>query len=259
MEETILNEETILATLNLQAVLPNLEELVRHDPVAAGIAAKQDICIQFLVRNGPAAYVQFKKGACTVGNGKQAGADVKLFFTSCRHVNRMFKNQANPIPIKGLTKLGYLTKEFKKITARMEHFLTPDDNALSRPDYMAINTRLTLNTAARAICILIEGDPAAKAAAAGMPDGTVMLKVLPGGPAAAISFRNRQATMIPGEAEKPTAMMLMKDLKTANDLLNQKLDPFAAIAMGDIMIRGQTPMIDCLDLILDRIPHYLKP
>jgi len=254
-----LNYESTLACLNLQAVLPNLEELVRHDPTAADIAGKRDICIQFLVNNGPAAYVEFNHGVCTVQKGKRSDADVKLFFTSCRHLNRMFKNQAKPIPVKGLTKLGYLTKEFKKITERMEYFLTPDDKRLAQPDYMAVNTRLTLNTAARAICVLVKGDPAARNVAAGIPDGTIMLKVLPDGPAAALSFSNRQATMTTEEAGKPMAMMLMKDLKTANDLLNQKLDPFAAIALGDIMIRGQTPMIDCLDLILERIPHYLKP
>lgn len=254
-----MNYETTLAALNLNAVLPNLGDLVRHDPVAAGIAAKRDICIQFLVRGGPAASVAFKNGACTVESGRRTDADVKLWFVSCRHLNRMFKNQANPVPIKGITRIGYLAGEFKKITERMEYFLTPDSAALAQPDYMALNTLLTLNTAARAICILVEGDPAAKSVAAGMPDGTLLLKVLPDGPAAAITFRNRRATMTPGETEKPSALMLMKDLKTANDLLNQKLDPFAAIALGDIMIRGQTPMIDCLDLILERIPHYLQP
>ncbi len=254
-----MNYESTLTALNLQAVLPNLEDLVRHDPSAAALAAKRDICIQFLVRNGPAAHVAFKNGACTVGGGKRNDVDVKLFFTSCRHLNRMFQNQANPIPLKGLTKLGYLTKEFTQITQRMEYFLTPDDERLAQPDYMALNTLLTMNTAARAICVLVEGDPAAKNVAAGMPDGTIMLKVLPDGPAAAIDFQRRRATMIAGEADNPMAVMLMKDLKTANELLNEKLDAFSAIALGDIMIRGQTPMIDCLDLILDRIPHYLQP
>ena len=254
-----MNYESTLAALNLQAVLPNLADLVRLDPTAAGIAAERDIVIQFAVRNGPAAQVAFKGGVCTVTTDKGAEADVKLFFTSCGHLNRMFNNQANPIPVKGFTKLGYLAKSFKKITDRLEYFLTPSDQLLAQPDYMAVNTRLTLNTATRAICVLVEGDRAARAVAAGIPEGTIMLKVLPDGPAAAISFRGRKAVMTPGEAEKPTALMLMKDLKTANDLLNQKLDPFAAIALGDIMIRGQTPMIDCLDLILDRIPHYLKP
>lgn len=254
-----MNYQSTLAALNLQAVLPNLEDLVRHDSSAADIAGKRDIRIQFLVRNGPTACVEFKSGTCKVTSGKQADADVKLFFTSCDHLNKMFKNQSNPIPIKGFTKLGFLTKEFTQITRRMEHFLTPDDKLLEQADYMAVNTLLTLNTAARAICIIIQDDPAAKNVAAAIPDGTIMLKVLPEGPAASVSFQNRQATMIPEAVEKPSAIMLMKDLKTANDLLNQKLDAFSAIALGDIMIWGQTPMIDCLDLILDRIPHYLQP
>ena len=54
------------------------------------------------------------------------------------------------------------------------------------------------------------------------------------------------------------ACMFMKNEQIANDLLNQNLDPFAAIALGDVMIRGQTPMLDAMDLILDRIAHFLN-
>ncbi|MFW6237231.1 MAG: hypothetical protein ACOC3F_02495, partial [Desulfosudaceae bacterium] len=55
----------------------------------------------------------------------------------------------------------------------------------------------------------------------------------------------------------PSACMYFKDVHTANALLNQQLNPFAAIALGDVMIRGQLPLIDAMDLILDRVPQYL--
>jgi len=48
-----------------------------------------------------------------------------------------------------------------------------------------------------------------------------------------------------------------RDLAIANAFLNGRLDPFAAIAGGEVAIRGQTPMIDNLSLIFDRIPAYL--
>ena len=51
--------------------------------------------------------------------------------------------------------------------------------------------------------------------------------------------------------------MQFKDLKAANDLLNNISDPFTAAASGDVLLRGQIAMIESINLILDRIPTYL--
>ncbi len=252
------NYQTVLAHLNLEAVLPNLAELVARDPEAAALAAGKDICIQFSVRQGPVAHIAFQQGACRVGTGKPARSDVLLFFTSCRHLNNMFDGRANPIPLKGFTRIGFLTKNFQKITDRLEYFLKPGESSTADPEYMALNTRLMMHTAARAIAVLSEKDAAARSVAAGIPDGWVVMKVLPDGPAVSIGFSGGRAEMRPDEVDAPMACMFIKNEGVANDLLNQKLDPFAAIALGDVMIRGQTPMLDGMDLILDRIGHYLN-
>jgi hypothetical protein len=170
----------------------------------------------------------------------------------------MFDGQSNPIPLKGVTKIGFLTKEFQAITDRMEYFLKPTEASINDPDYMALNTRLMMETAGRGIAVLCETDPMAKALAAGIPDGPVLMKVLPDGPAISLDFHGGQAQMTADEVAAPMACMFMKDGQIANNLLNQKLDPFAAIALGDVLIRGQTPMLDAMDLILDRIAHYLN-
>ena len=250
--------QSILAHLNLRAVLPNLEALVASDHQAAALAKKKNICIRFWVRNGPDAYVKFEQGACRVGQGNPGRTDVLLFFMSCRHLNKMFDGQSTPIPLKGFTKISFLTKEFQAITDRLEYFLKPSESSSNAPGNMALNTRLMMQTAGRGIAVLCETDPMAKTVAAGIPDGTVVMKVLPEGPAISLDFRGGKAQMTPEEVPSPMACMLMKDGQIANDLLNQKLDPFAAIALGDLMIRGQTPMLDAMDLILDRIAHYLK-
>jgi hypothetical protein len=253
-----LDYQSILAHLNLRAVLPNLETLVASDDQAAALAKKKNICIRFWVRNGPDAFVRFEQGACRVGHGDPGRTDVLLFFMSCRHLNKMFDGQSNPIPLKGVTKIGFLTKEFQAITDRMEYFLKPTEASINDPDYMALNTRLMMETAGRGIAVLCETDPMAKALAAGIPDGPVLMKVLPDGPAISLDFHGGQAQMTADEVAAPMACMFMKDGQIANNLLNQKLDPFAAIALGDVLIRGQTPMLDAMDLILDRIAHYLN-
>lgn len=250
--------QSILAHLNLRAVLPNLEALVANDDQAAALAKKKNICIRFRVRNGPDAYVKFEQGACRVGQGSPGRTDVLLFFTSCEHLNKMFDGQSNPIPLKGFTKIGFLTKEFQTLTDRLEYFLKPTEATGKDLDYMSLNTRLMMYTAGRAIAVLCEGDPLAMAVAAGIPDGPVLMKVLPDGPAVSLDFRGGQAQVTTDEVATPMACMFMKNEQIANDLLNQNLDPFAAIALGDVMIRGQTPMLDAMDLILDRIAHFLN-
>jgi hypothetical protein len=43
----------------------------------------------------------------------------------------------------------------------------------------------------------------------------------------------------------------------ANALLAGKLDAFLAVASGDVLLQGQLPLIDGVNLILDRVPAYL--
>ncbi len=253
-----MNHELVLANLNLHAVLPNMEELVKRDAEMAALTKDWSICIQFSARNGPSGFVEFKRGVCRVGRGKHSSPTVKLFFLSCGHMNKMFDGKAQPIPLKGFTKLGFLAKEFSKVTDKMEYYLKPTDELLNDPGFVQLNTLMTIHTAGRAVGVLAANDPVGKAVASGILDGPLLMKILPDGPAVTVNFKKGRAGMTKGETEKPMACMFMKSLEVANGILNQKLDPFSAIAGGDIMIKGQTPMLDSMNLILDRIPHYLN-
>ncbi len=252
-----MNHELVLANLNLYAVLPNMEELVKRDAEMAALTRSWNICIQFSARNGPSGFVEFKNGVCKVGRGAHSSPTVKLFFLSCSHMNKMFDGKSQPIPLKGFTKLGFLAKEFSKLTDRMEYYLKPTDELLKDPDYVQLNTLMTIHTAGRAVGELAANDPVGKAVASGIMDGALLMKVLPEGPAVTVNSKKGRAGMAKGEAAQPMACMFMKSLEVANGVLNQKLDPFTAIAGGDVMIKGQTPMLDSMNLILDRIPHYL--
>jgi hypothetical protein len=65
--------EAVRARLNLLAVLPNLEDVVRYDPEAAELVKGARITIQFIVAGGPKAFVRIADGACTVGSGMAPG------------------------------------------------------------------------------------------------------------------------------------------------------------------------------------------
>jgi hypothetical protein len=248
----------VKACLNLNAVLPNLEELVRHDSESARLSRYWQLCIQFRVRNGPAAHIVFDAGACRVSPGIHPKPQIKLYFTSPSHFNRMMDGKANPVPLKGFTRLGFLTREFPKLTERLESYLKPTADLLSDPECMALNTRMTLYTAAFAARELALHDTVGRLLASSIPDGSVSMMVMPDGPAATLRFARGAIDIVKSADETPDALMQMDGMDTAHEFLNGQLDTFAAIASGRIRIRGRIPMIDALGTILDRVPRYLS-
>lgn len=252
-----MRHQSVKACLNLYAVLKNLEDLAAYDPETAAMVREWDISIQFSVLAGPRAWILFKDGACRVGRGDHQGPDVRLFFTTAGHLNKMMDGKGVPIPLKGFNRLGFLSKEFAVVTKRLEYFLKPTDALLADQDYLAMNTRLSLNTAAYAVREIGLHDDIGKLVAKRVPEGAVVMKILPDGPAVHIRFKDGDIEAAGGETDHPKALMLMRDMAVANAFINNKIDSFSAIASGAVSIRGQIPMLDALSLMLDRIPIYL--
>ncbi|RPI91608.1 MAG: hypothetical protein EHM32_02905 [Spirochaetales bacterium] len=252
-----MNTDLIKAHLNLNAVLVNLEDLVVLDAEMAALSKGWNLSVQFIVRKGPSAYIKFENGTCTVRRGRCKKPSVILYFFSPAHLVKMFDGKAQPVLLKGFTKLGFLMKDFPKLTARMEHYLKPTPELLADKNYLAVNTRFTITTAAFAIRELGLVEPVARMIASHIHKGVTLIKVLPNGPSAMLKFDNGTIEAEKGDFEKPMSAMLFRNLKVANDILNQKLDAFTAIATGDLRPRGQIGMIDSVSLLLDRIPLYL--
>ena len=266
--------EDVRARLNLFAVLPNLEDVVRDDPEMRTLVADARVTVRFTVAGGPGTAVRFSGGVCTVGppprrdeaggaGGSGAaggsGPSVRLAFTSSSHLNKMFDGKGQPIPVWGFTQLGFLTKQFTALTDRMAYYLTPTDELLEHPGYLAMNTLLTLNTAAFAVPVLLGHDPECVPLRHGLSQGTIVIKVLPDGPAVSLVCGASGVLPVKGELTHPSALVLLKDLRTANDFLAGKLDTFVAAVTGDVQIRGRIAMVDTLALVLDRVGKYLQP
>lgn len=254
-----MTQEKIKARLNLNAVLRNLEVLPALDKEAADIIRDWSLSIRFTIRGDMSAYLSFAGGKCVYDTETTATADVSLYFLSPGHLNAMFDNKAMPIPLRGFSKLGFLKNEFPKITKRLEYFLKPEGALLEEPEYVRVNTALTLYTAAFAICELVQLEPVSKLVGASMPAGALQLNVLPEGPYAYVLYDGKGgAIAYRGQTTNPMASLSFRDCQTANQLLNAKLDGFNAIALGDLKLKGMIPLIDNTNLMLDRIPLYLQ-
>jgi hypothetical protein len=263
--------EDVRARLNLFAVLPNLEDVVARDPEMRALVGDARVTVRFSVANGPSTAVRFDGGVCTVGpvtrrdaaggagGAGGSGPTVRLAFTSATHLNKMFDGKGQPIPYWGFNHLGFLLKEFSGLSDRMGYYLTPTEELLAHPAYLAMNTLLTLNTAAFAVPVLLGHDPECAPLRHGLAHGTVVLKVLPDGPAVSLVCGASGVLPVKGELAQPSALVLLKDLQTANDFLAGKLDTFVAAVTGDVQIRGRIAMVDTLALVLDRVGKYLQP
>jgi len=273
-----MSHDVIRARLNLYAVLPNLEDVVREDPEMRELVSDARVTVKLLVAGGPRAYVRFANGACSVGRGsgpEAAGApagsraassadanampSVILSFASASHLNNMFDGKSSPIPLWGFNRLGFLKNEFTELSDRMAYYLAPTAELLEHPGYLAMNTRLTLSTAAFAVPVLLESDPECRALRHAIGSGTIVLKVLPDGPSVSLVCGASGVIPVKGELPHPSSLILMRDMATANAFLNGELDTFVAAATGEVQIWGHVKPVDAIALVLDRIPKYLTP
>jgi len=252
-----MDPDLVKANLNLYAVLKNLEDLCEFDNEMKELISSWNISIQFIVRKGPSVFLSFSSGKCDVARGRMKNPSIVLFFLSPSHLNRMFDGNANPIPLKGFTKLGFLSKKFPKLTDRLSYYLRPTDELMRNNEYFEMNTRLTLNTAAFALPEIAAFDSTGIKISSKIPDGTVVMRILPGFHSVSITFSGGAASAQKGDVGNPMAVMEMKNLEVAGDFLNGRSDPFTAIASGDVSIMGLIPMLDNMSILLDRVQHYL--
>ena len=257
-EGITMNNQEIKANLNLHAVLQNIEELTVLDREAADMVKNWDLSIRFAVRKGPRAFLNFSGGRCTYTEEPVRKPTISLYFLSHEHCNKMFDDKAAPVILKGFTRIGFLLKDFPKLTKRLEYYLKPAEGLLSDKKFLEVNTRMTLNTAVFAARDLARGERDSIMNAEQIGLGTMMIKVLPGGPAVTIDFGKNAISVKKEETSQPRCALYFKNVKIANDFFNGRIDTYSAVACGDVAIRGLALMLDSMAMILNRIPKYLS-
>jgi len=238
------------------AVIRNLENLIRLDKDARFLVTNVNITLKFQIRKGPSLTLQFRDGTCqSVRNSDKA--DIHLLFTSSDHFNQMIVGTKNPIPVKGLTKIKFMTETFVQLTERLEYFLKPSPEKLEDDSYVKIHTALLLYTAGYAIEQIGNYDCIGRQIAEKMPEGAISLDVEKG-PAMCIFNTGGRLRIRIGRHKHPRAVMSFKELKYAYELLNGYTDSYTAIASGNLELRGFIPMLDQIDKLLYQVSFYLN-
>jgi len=250
-----MKDDLTMANINLYAVLRNLEDLCKLDAEMHTLIKNVKLSIQFMVKNGPKAIIRFEDGNCTFEKGVHSST-VKLYFRSPQHFNSMVEGKANPIPLKGLTKLKFLTTDFTKLTDRLSYYLKPTEENLKNPQYAKINTTLTAYTAFFALAEIGNTDPMGKLNGGRIPNGVIAVGIK-NGPGISIRAQDGKLESKLGLPTQYRASMMFEDMETAGKLLNGKVDSYSCIASKTLRLKGFIPMLDNMNKLLGQVPDYL--
>lgn len=261
-----MKDEGVLARVNLYGLFKALELLPTLDSVAAKTIEGRKLSIEFRIRNVGRARLHLDNGTVRLeipknrltGRGFSGkNPEAILWFTSSAHFNGMVEGKKQPIPLKGLGHLKFLSGAFGEFTGRLEHFLRPTEEQLQDPDFFAANTRLTAWVAFHALSEIGNTDELANKSARYIPDGVIQLKVLDDLGLYVKATGGRLSTGV-GDHQTPRCVLWFRDLKTLNDLLTGRLNTYTGIGLARMGMKGFIPMIDFFNPILGRIPAYLK-
>lgn len=251
-----MTDSKVKARCNLFAVLRGIEYLVEHDSECVELVKGKNLSIQFNVKNGPSGNLSFKDGKAEMKEGKHRST-ILLFFTSPDHFNKMIDGTGNPIPLKGFTKIGFLTGPFMKLADKLNYYLRPEGDLLKDPEYFKMNTELTAYAAFFALAEIGNYDRIGQMSAHHMPDGLLQVRV-EGGIGIQISVKGGKLSCKKGHHDDPRAILSFNDLETAHKILNGQLDTYSGLGNGSMGMRGFIPMLDNMNPLLDLVPLYLS-
>lgn len=238
------------------AIFGAIPKLCEYDKRASKLVSlKESISIAFEVNGGPSATFTFGNGKCYVIDGSHE-CDIRLYFNSCEHFNSMIDGKAMPLPIKGFTKIGFLTKNFMKLTDLLSAYLRPTEEALADEKFFNISTSLMLYVIGGAVAQIGNNDKIGRFSASNIVDGTVCLSIK-NGPAAYISVNDHVLTAHNEKINEPRAVMQFCDMHTARDLFDGKVNAMDCIGKQRITFYGMISMLDNVNRILDRVAVYL--
>lgn len=245
-----------LAYINLNAILGSIPRLCEMVPEAKQLIEGKDVSIGFDVKGGPAGTLVFKNGTCTFVDGAD-NCDVKLPFSSPEKFNGLIDGTTTPIPSKGFTKIGFLLKNFTKLTDILTNYLQPEPSALKDPKFFETSTILMFHLIVEALAQIGNNDYVSRTSASYITDGAVRLAI-GGGPAASIKAKDHVLTACHEDPGKDfTSSMEFVDMKVARDLFDGNINAVAAVGQGKVRIRGMVSQIDNVNRILDRVALYL--
>ncbi|GKX29347.1 hypothetical protein SH1V18_18270 [Vallitalea longa] len=252
-----MTQEPTKAYINLYAIFRDLEDLCELDEDMKALIKDLDMTIKFIVKNGPKGFLSFKNGKCTFCKNLDK-SNITLYFKSPSHFNNMIDGKANPIPLKGLSKISFLKNEFITLTDKLTYYLKPTPSLLENSTYLRINTILTAYTAFFALAQVGNTDPIGKLNAERIPDGIINVSITESNTAIHLIVKDGHLEAKKGLSPNHRASMTFTDIATTNKILTGAIDTYSCIATQKLEMKGYIPMLDNMNKLLGLVSSYLQ-
>lgn len=250
-------DQKVLASINLHAVLRNIEDLVRLCPEASQFLPDKSLAIRFSVPGLDKLVLNFSDTTCQALRGDDVPYNMNLRFSNPEHLNLMVEGKKNPLPTKGFTHIGFLKNQFTALAELLTDYLKPDPERLKTDlEFNHKSTELTAYTAFYALSEIGNIDVIGKLNAGRIEDGVINVEVKDG-PSLHIIKEKDHLTTVKGKHVNARAFMYFDSVETAGGILTGALDSYAAIGSGKLAFRGRIPMIDNLNKLLTQVSAYL--
>ena len=251
-----MTDQRTLAYINLYGVLGALTALCDHVPEAKKILGSAGCSIGFAVKNGPAATLTFVGGKCILKDGVD-DCTVKIPFSSPEKFNGMVAGTVTPIPVKGFSKLPFLLSKFKKLTDPLETYLRPTPEKLEDETFLRQSTAVMFRVVVASIAQIANQDRIGQFSASNIVDGAIKFEI-PGVTKAALIAKDGILTYSDKVPKAYLSSMTFRDVKTARDLFDGRINAVAAVGNGGVKMAGMISQIDNVNRILSRVELYLK-
>lgn len=245
------------AYINLHCIVRCLTQLCILDKAASDLIQGRNMVIQFIVKDGPSARLVFRDGACSFEKGTGA-CDIKLYFSSAEHFNAMMDAKANPIILKGITKLGFLKDDFVSLLKRVEYYLKSTEELLNNSEYKRINTILTFHVAFHSLAEVGMHDPIGKEVMQKAKTGVFYASIANTDIGTRLRLSKGSIEAVLETGSLPECELRFASVDTANDLLRGKTDFLTAIGMGDVQMEGFIPVMQTVEHLLPLVSSYLS-
>jgi len=250
-----------LAYINMYGILGCLEDLCRFSPDAKNLASGKPTSISFCVKGGPSLTLRFAEGLCKAEEG-EGKCDIRLPLSGFCKFNGVIDGTVTPIPSKGFTRIGFLTKNFISLTKILESYLRAKPADLAKSDFFEASTIIMFHLIARAVSQIGNHDKIGRFSASNIVDGTVVLSIKGGSDGkgaiqAAIAVKDHRLSTSREIPEHYHAIMEFESLKLARDVFDGNVSTLGCVGNGLISMRGNLSMLDNVNRILDRVAVYL--
>lgn len=249
-----------LSHIYLHAVLPLLQEIIKHDEQAQELVKEWDCSVMFHVGGGPAVTLKFYEGSCEVIPTTIRRPTIALWFRTVGKLNSFFEGvTVIPMVWKGIWH-PLILKNFVALMKRLDYYMKNQREVAKDPAKLPLLTSLLIYTAVYGVKAVAERDRYAKEnIIPAMPDGVVQLAVQEGGPKVYLIKNGEDIQVGKGAPpQSPDAMMEVRNINLAFQLFTGNMDALAAVGSGDIRICGLIPLVDGLNALLERLAKYVE-